>query len=106
MSDRNGLPVVELNAAFVWDCDKCGRENFTRAKRSDIDMEYADYLTDEELDLIDDRLCASDEAYEGGAGEVEFLTHQIALAPATVTCPHCQHKFSVTLYDEEEEEDE
>lgn len=67
------MKIVELGAAYVWDCDHCGRENFVRA--------VAHELTPEEQALIH---------FEEGEG-ARWITR-----PEVVECPHCEAAFSTT----------
>ena len=68
--------LVELHQAWMWDCPKCGRENFERAvawEASPEDMQDAR----EALDMPD-----------GTTGD--FTTQ-----PEEVECKHCKAEFPV-----------
>lgn len=84
---------AELHAAFVWDCDECGRENFVRAIEGNIDeaaLESAENRIVGDLvapaELVDDELRA------------EFLVQRISLAPDFVYCQSCGKSFPVEIY--------
>lgn len=68
------MTTVELHPAFSWDCDRCGRENFTRGVRVSLSAEELEELREEfEIDP---------------AAVGEFLG-----APDQVECTHCGSQF-------------
>lgn len=71
------MKEVELHAAYVWDCDDCGRENFTRGCTPN--------LSDEEVQEIREELNLDD----GHFGN-------FVLMPDTVECKFCKTKFIAT----------
>lgn len=88
--------TTELHAAWVYDCDGCGKENFQRAMSGNADeaammlneameerQEVVGLLTAEEGDVA--RL-------PDGTQQVRCLYSDIVLAPKYVTCQHCGHK--------------
>lgn len=66
--------TVELNPAYVWDCDECGLENFERARRFEASEEDIAEMRDEH----------GVEDWDEG----EFL-----VAPTAVMCRHCGETF-------------
>lgn len=78
------MTTVELHAAFVWTCDDCGRDNFTRGVT--VAPESID-----PGDLPDARNADAEAIGEwlesGGGGD--FL-----MAPDAVTCGHCGSRFA------------
>ena len=79
-------PAV-LFPAFVWDCDKCGVENFART--------VVPHFTQEDLDEM--RLKHGVDPLEEG----NWL-----MSPTKVTCEGCGTKFDVVHFDQEENEDD
>jgi hypothetical protein len=74
---------IELHGAYVWDCDACGRENFTRG--------LAPCLSDDEAQELRE---------EHGIEPHE--TGNWTLRPESVTCAHCGSEFEVDLPEETE----
>lgn len=67
---------VELHQAWMWDCDNCGRENFTRGIRPELSIEDKLFLKEErDIDIED---------------EGEFI-----MMPPNVTCNYCKSSFAV-----------
>lgn len=83
MSERKR---VELNPAYVWDCDECGLENFTRARRFEASPEELQEMRDEH----------GVEAWDEG----EFL-----VAPRAVKCGHCGTTYDTDVGEEGEDDD-
>jgi len=77
---------VELHAAFAWDCEECGRENFERAIEGDIDEAALQECEDQVVGFL-----ATNSALEVNDEELEseVLTQLIAIAPKRVKCAHC-----------------
>lgn len=75
MSDPT-RPTIELHDAYVWDCDECGVENWTRAV----------IVTPESLDA--ETRAILDEA----AGD-DWVTGDIVTRPDVVTCRHCGTEY-------------
>lgn len=65
---------VELHLAFVWDCDDCGRENFTRSITKEISEEEKQ------------EMC---ERY----GIDDLPPGVLMSAPEVVVCKHCGSEF-------------
>jgi hypothetical protein len=63
---------AELHPAYVWDCDECGAENFTRAVVHEFSPEEAGELTDAGLSPTTGN----------------WMTY-----PDVVRCRSCQHEF-------------
>ncbi len=68
----DNTPIAELQTAYLYTCDNCGRDNFVRAIKAELD--------EEEQQEVRERM--------GEYGEGEFV-----MMPDRVTCPHCN-----TLY--------
>lgn len=80
---------VELHSAFVWDCDNCGAENFTRTIEAGINEpiykthDHAAYFIGMgELDEEDENIF-----------EVTQLIARMAVDPGIVTCKNCKREF-------------
>lgn len=73
MSDK---PQAELHPAFVWDCEKCGEENFCRSIVKEISAEEQAEIA-EHYGLDDD-------------GPLRIMT---AAHPEFVTCEHCEAEY-------------
>lgn len=95
--------TTELHAAWVWDCDDCGEENFCRAIEGNID--------EAALQADENQVCgflAAPDARPAGVEsedreqlmESECLMQVIVLAPKTVTCNGCGRSFPATLRDD------
>lgn len=65
---------IELHPAFVWTCEDCGRENFTRVVRL-------------EPELVPDLIP------EDRRAEVEGREGDWCLAPDRVTCAYCGAEY-------------
>jgi hypothetical protein len=72
---------VQMNPAYCWTCDECGRDNFVRAVRADISEE-------ESLDKLRKmgQLQPYEELPEGVEGD--WITY-----PDHVKCNHCEAEF-------------
>lgn len=87
--------TTELHAAWCYDCDECGKENFVRAVSGDAyeavmmldeaEQESLDVLQAEEADT-ENPLSTENEKY------TRLLYRDIVIAPKYVTCGHCGHK--------------
>jgi len=109
------MEKVELHHAFVWICDKCGRENTTLPLRVEIpgltfdsgknEAEILEYETlrelwayenaeeDEYEDYEYDEECEDEEEdYELEVGHSE-----IYMCPRQVTCKYCKAQFEASL---------
>lgn len=75
------MAFVELIPAHVWDCDKCGQENFTRC----VVVE----MTPDEM-----RKTREEYSVDPTFGGV-FLTK-----PAEVTCSRCGEEYQTLIYGE------
>ena len=79
------LPEAELHPAFMWDCDKCGEENFVRAVSHLLDPNDP---TDRET---------IDEVYGPGAADdlVADCSRKIVrqMCPSEVECDGCGAEF-------------
>ena len=71
-------PKVELNPAFTWICDHCGKRNYTRGVVKEMSPEDATKFK-QETGVGD---------FEGG----EFM-----MLPEEVTCTHCETKYEATV---------
>lgn len=69
--------TVELHMAWSWDCDACGRENFTRGLRPEF--------TKEDVREI---------ARDLGVKPRDVDLTEFTGAPETVRCPHCGATFT------------
>lgn len=85
---------IELHAAFVWDCDDCGRENFVRAMEGELDEKVLDIMC-ETQDIVGDFVAGNVEPSEHPDSEYEaqYLIERVTLAPRFVTCAHCGRMF-------------
>ena len=84
MATGGDVRTVEMNQAFVWTCDDCGRDNFERAivvAPESIDLD----------DLPDSVDPESIREWAEAGGEGVF-----AMAPDRVTCRHCRAEFRST----------
>lgn len=98
---RNQMTDTELHAAFCWDCDNCGKENFVRAIEGDID----EAAMEAQLDQIVPELIATEaEELDDGSMMSPFFVQRICLMPATVCCTFCGSTFTSTVYMQEDEE--
>ncbi len=76
------MKTVELNVAYEWICDECGRNNFCSAIVADIPQEEAFEIAKKMGEV---------EPYE----ELDpDIMHQFQTCPETVTCSHCGEQFS------------
>ncbi len=71
------LPTVQLNIAWMWDCEECGRENFERTFLPEVDPERVAELADE-------------------IGEDSGETLLCAF-PFEVVCGHCGAEFETEI---------
>lgn len=69
---------AELHAAFAWDCDSCGRENFVRAVTVEMSQEDIEGMI----------------AEHGGDPE-DWRTGHWESRPDEVTCQHCGTEYEV-----------
>lgn len=71
------MKKTQLNIAWMWDCDKCGRENFERSFVPEVDPERVAKMA-EEIDVEDGEtlLCAF---------------------PFEVVCPHCGEEYETEM---------
>lgn len=80
------MDTVELRPAFMWDCEECGRENFTRAIVPEMSVEDLAELKEDH-------------------GIEENETGEFLMMPKRVTCPDCGNEFrSYRMGMEEEDE--
>lgn len=86
---------VELHAAFFWDCDECGQENFIRAIEGNL--EEPALATDE--NQVVGFLASNEggEPDEDGMMESQVLMQIIAVAPRVVTCSKCGESHQTDL---------
>lgn len=78
---------VELNVAYVWDCDACGRENFVRAVV--VEMTEEDQV---------------EQCVQYGGEPADWETGQWMTRPEEVTCQHCGATFPTTEPEAPEDE--
>jgi hypothetical protein len=76
---------VELRPAYAWDCDECGRENFSNGIVAELSNEERDELRIEH-------------------GLEEATTGDWMMMPKQVTCVYCGSTFSVLHFHEDESE--
>lgn len=77
------MVTVELSPAYVWDCDKCGRENFQRAVSV-----FLDSRNEKDRDIIRamwDLASADDVPLDE--------RFRVSTRPDQVTCKHCGTDF-------------
>lgn len=74
---RNRKTKVELQQAFLWVCDECGRDNFERSRTVERGSEEWNEVVKEFLDQTG----------------CEF--GEISTAPIAVKCGHCGTEFGV-----------
>tara|TARA_R110000868_G_scaffold290125_1_gene550349 strand:- start:60 stop:281 length:222 start_codon:yes stop_codon:yes gene_type:complete len=70
------LPTVQLNIAWMWDCEDCGRENFERTFVPEVNPERMAELAEEIGDDGETMLCAF---------------------PFEVVCEHCGSEFETEI---------
>lgn len=74
--------VAELHSAFVWDCDQCGRENFSRAIECHIEPECLEQVTSFLAVQLDRQ-----------ENEADFLVQKVVAYPKYVNCQFCHQNF-------------
>lgn len=70
------LPTVQLNIAWMWDCEDCGRENFERTFVPEVNPERMAELAEEIGDDGETMRCAF---------------------PFEVVCEHCGAEFETEI---------
>lgn len=90
------MTTVELSPAYVWDCERCGRENFQRCVSVRLDPE-----DDADADVIRAHhgLDPHDPIPDGLMGA--FQTR-----PDRVTCRHCNTEFKAADAGTQDEDEE
>lgn len=91
---------AELHAAWAWDCDQCGRENFVRAIEGNIDEAALAADENQVVGLLAaPDVVETDVETEDGERlmESEVLQQVIVIAPQHVTCTHCGSSFKTEL---------
>lgn len=92
------MTKAELHAAYSWDCDECGKENFVRGVEANLDEPVAKCIEDQDqIDLHYQCIAEPD------ATESDYLITAIVIAPKKVTCAHCNKTFETELYFEDKE---
>jgi hypothetical protein len=88
--------MAELHAAFYWDCEKCGRENFIRAISGVLHMTplLQKMLADQHLVIQPDPLESDTDV-----AHLHYRAQKIVLAPPTVACPFCGHHDLAAIED-------
>lgn len=103
--------MTELHAAFVFDCEECGKENFIRALEGNMDesaIEEAAKSGDVTGFLVarDGKAVESPDGGDPVEYHAESLYQVIAVAPPFVTCKHCGHTSHTVAPDEHMEYDD
>lgn len=86
------MTTVELVPAYVWDCERCGRENFQRSVSVVLnpdDPDDADVIR--QMHDIPD----ADPIPEG-------MSVRAMTTPDRVTCRHCEAEFKVACPNDDE----
>lgn len=78
---------VELVQAFLWTCDKCGRDQFERAVS--IDPEAIEGT--EMAEIVD----AAVSRFIDSSEDIEITSGDWLIAPDCVKCNHCGAEFEV-----------
>lgn len=68
------IKSVELRAAYAWDCEHCGRENFVNGLVPELSPEDLAFLKNDH-------------------GVEEWDLGQFVCMPENVVCPHCNAQF-------------
>lgn len=92
---------VELHAAFVWDCDECGRENFERAVEGNLTNEILNAMdADSVAYSVAEGVEETGNSDEDGNEELNAsaLLCCVVAAPKHVKCKHCDTSFETVLY--------
>ncbi|MEN6507150.1 MAG: hypothetical protein ABFD92_21655 [Planctomycetaceae bacterium] len=80
--------TAELHPAFVWDCDSCGTENFTRVIEGNLDEAAFQAIADRDQ-VVEDFLAPNAEQQDDGSYSSAVLINRITLVPKHVTCREC-----------------
>jgi hypothetical protein len=95
---------AELHAAFCFDCDKCGSENFVRAIEANLDEASAKAVDD---DLISTHFEVVEEEGEPEDADIVYasvIMTRVAIAPKRVSCADCGAVYEVVLSSDTEDE--
>lgn len=95
---------VEIHSAWVWQCDCCGRENFTRGLEGDIYEPAIEHAGPQKY-LICFHGCDG-ECEHACDGEMNCLGTRIVADPCVVECRYCGREFFTEVWCREEEDDE
>lgn len=84
--------MTELHPAFVWDCERCGRENFFRAICGNLDeAAFRNFTVSDGHILVDFAAEPGAEFDEVGNAAPLYVVSRVALCPKTVRCKHCTY---------------
>lgn len=92
-----------LHAAFAWDCEHCGKENFARAVEGNLDEPIALASGQEQVSIHLETVSEDPEHCR----ESPMLIARVAIGPKYVACSSCGTSFVAELdHTIEEEEDD
>lgn len=88
---------AELHAAFVWDCDQCGVENFERAVEANLDEAVIEALDELEGTPAIEMLAPNCEDLGDGEMQAACLISRISIVPTFVQCHSCGATFETEV---------